>query len=177
MTSGTRLGIAALLVATIVGPPRASADVPAPHSVEGLARMSWGELECLYRQAEAGTIPAGYTRGRAIYCRGRLLSGAQSATSRLLWRGKHFDPCAGTLVNQWRGFRAVRARVGCGTSWLDGRPSIVMDYRGTSRFWPDVRDEAREVAPGLYLGIMYREKCGRPELKTFFALELCPQTD
>jgi hypothetical protein len=41
-------------------------------------------------------------------------------------------------------------------SWLDGRPALVFDY-SRSRLWPNVRDEVREVAPGLYLGIMYRD--------------------
>jgi hypothetical protein len=63
-----------------------------------------------------------------------------------------FDDAGVGLVNQWLGVRAVRASVGYGPSWLDGGPSIVVDYAATSRVWRDVRDEVREVAPGLYLG-------------------------
>ncbi len=42
-----------------------------------------------------------------------------------------------------------------GESLLDGQPALILDY-SKSRLWPDVRDEEREVSPGLYLGIMYR---------------------
>jgi hypothetical protein len=51
--------------------------------------------------------------------------------------------------------RAIPADVYVGESWADGRPSLIFDY-SRSRLWPDVRDEVREVAPGLYLGVMYR---------------------
>jgi hypothetical protein len=145
--------------------------LPLPCSLEQLAHMSWADLECLYRQAEVGTIPQGYTRGRAIYNPDSTLGGARSKITHLLWHGKDFCPSDGTLINQWCGFRAIRARVGYGTSWLDGKPSIIMDYCGTSHIWRDVRDEVREVAPGLYLGAMYRRDCQCPQFQMFFALE------
>ncbi len=90
-----------------------------------------------------------------------------------LWHGKVFDPCDGTLINQWAGVKAIKARVGYGPSLLDGRPSIIMDYSDTSRVWADVRDEVREVAPGVYLGRMYRLKGGCYEFQYYFALETC----
>lgn len=142
--------------------------------LEQLACMSWCDLEQLYRQSPPGTIPAGYTRGRAIYCPGATLTPARSKMSQAMWHGKHFCPADCTLINQWCFGRAVRARVGYGDSWLDGKPSIVMDYRGMSHVWSDVRDEIREVAPGLYLGQMYRCKSGQPRMKIFFALEVAP---
>jgi hypothetical protein len=80
------------------------------------------------------------------------------------------------LVNQWCGFQAVHARVCYGLSWLDGRPSIIMDYEGISPLvWAHVRDEIREVAPGLYLGIMFRRTSCESEMKLFFVLEACPR--
>ena len=78
-----------------------------------------------------------------------------------------------TLVNQWCGFRAIKARVYYGPSWLDGQTSIIMDYQETSKVWADVRDEVREVAPGLYLGLMYHRKPCEPQFKLYFALETC----
>jgi hypothetical protein len=69
------------------------------------------------------------------------------------------------------GLEAVRAGVYVGESWLDGRPALVMDYCGLSRLFPDVRDELREVAPGLFLGLTYRRDCPGPRLVTFFALD------
>ena len=145
-----------------------------PLSLEQLACLNWCDLEQLYRQATPGPIPAGYLRGRAIYCPGAPLSSARSKVSQSLWQGKHFCPADGTLINQWcLGTQAVRARVCYGESWLDGKPSIIVDYRGMSHVWSDVRDEIRQVAPGLYLGLMYRCKAGQPRMKVFFALEAC----
>lgn len=159
-------------------PAAAPADPPTALApalcLEQLAGMSWCALEELYRQAPPGTIPAGYTRGRAIYCPGAALTPARSKMTQTMWHGKHFCPADGTLINQWCFGRAVRARVCYGDSWLDGKPSILMDYRGMSRVWSDVRDEVREVAPGLYLGLMYRCKSGQPRMKMFFALEATP---
>jgi hypothetical protein len=118
-------------------------------------------------------VPTGYARGRAVYCPDRRLAGARSALTRALWHGKVFD-CAGAgLVNQWCGFRAIRAEVYYGPSWLDGRPAIIMDYSRTSKVWAEVRDEVREVAPGLYLGRMYRRKPCGPAFQMFFALQVC----
>src|SRR5207253_1932884 len=82
------------------------------------------------------------------------------------------DACSESLVNQWCGFRAIKAQVAYGPSCLDGKPSIIMDYSGTSRIiWKDVRDEAREVAPGVYLGLMFKRKDCQPVFKLYFTLE------
>lgn len=140
-----------------------------PLTLERLARMSRAELEALYRGAAPGAIPVGITRGRAIDPDSPLRSRAAS----VVWRGKFFDPEAGELVNRWRlGIQAVRAKVECGVSWFDGGPSIITDYQGMSRFiWRDVRDEIREVAPGLYLGMMFRRNSPNRGYEMFFALE------
>jgi hypothetical protein len=152
-----------------------AADAGAPLSFDQLTHLSWPELDQLYRQAEAGPAPTGYARGRAVYCPDRRLSGLRSALTRAMWHGKLFD-CAGeSLVNQWCGFRAIRAEVYCGPSWLDGRPALIMDYGRTSKVWADVRDEVREVAPGLYLGLMYKRKPCGPAFQTYFVLEACPR--
>jgi hypothetical protein len=139
-------------------------------SLERLAHMSWPELEQLYRGAEPGAVPQGYLRGRAIYCPDKALSGARARVTHLLWHGKHFEGGC-TLVNQWCGVKAIRGRVYHGPSWLDGKPSLILDYAGTSHVWADVRDEIREVAPGLYLGAMYRRRAPCPQFKMFFALQ------
>ena len=112
-----------------------------------LTRMSWPDLECIYRQAELGRTPNGFARGRVVYCPDTFLAGVKSGAARVLWKGKHFDAGEGTLVNQWCGFRAIRATVCHGTSWLDGKPAIVLDYSATSRAWSDVRDECGKSRP------------------------------
>jgi hypothetical protein len=142
-------------------------------SLDQLAQMSWPELECLYREADAGAIPQGYTTGKAIYSPCSPFAGLHSRVTGALWHGKVFDNADCSLVNQWSGFRAIHAHVAYGSSCLDGKTSIVMDYGETSLVWADVRDEVREVAPGLYLGRMYRrKKCGL-EFQFFFALQAC----
>src|SRR5262245_48187211 len=152
---------------------RAQGILHTPCSLEELAHLSYADLEQLYRTAQPGAIPCGYTSGRAIYCPDKALSKVRSKITRLVWHGKDFH-ADGTLVNQWSGVKAIRARVDYGTSWLDGGPSIIMDYRGMSRVWSDVRDELREVAPGLYLGAMYRCRGAEPKCIMYFALEAKP---
>jgi hypothetical protein len=136
--------------------------------------MSHDELAALYCNAEPGPIPEGCTTGKAIRHAGTCLAVPSSKMTGLLWHGKLFDGCTGTLLNQWCcGIKAVKAQVCIGESWQDGKPAIVMDYRGTSPVvWRHVRDELREVAPGLYLGIMFQDKGCQPKFKMFFALEV-----
>jgi hypothetical protein len=140
------------------------------HCFEELVQRSWCELEQIYRQAKPGCAPLGFLRGQVVYCPDEPLAHARGRMTTLLWHGKHFG-CDGTLVNQWSGARAIRARVDYGPSWLDGQPSIILDYSGTSHIWHDVRDEMREIAPGLYLGAMYRGQCPCAKLKLFFVLQ------
>jgi hypothetical protein len=152
--------------------PLAAPEIPVL-SLDQLAHMSWPQLRRLYSEADAGAIPQGYTVGKAIYCPDEAFAGLHSRITGALWRGKVFDNANCSLVNQWSGFRAIQARVAYGPSCLDGKPSIVMDYGETSLVWADVRDEVREVAPGLYLGRMYRrKKCGL-QFQFFFALQAC----
>jgi hypothetical protein len=77
----------------------------------------------------------------------------------LAWKGKVFDMFAaesdkGVLVNKISpfGIRMVVARVYRDKSWLDGEDTIVIDYARTSLSCRKIRDEIREVQPGVYLG-------------------------
>jgi hypothetical protein len=167
----------------MIGPPLLSLFLAAPApaqeccptvlTLDHLAQLSWPELECLYRQADAGRLPCGYYQGRAVYCKGKLGSRMRTGVTRMLWKGKHFS--CGAIVNQWAAGRWLDGAVYRDASWMDGNPSIMLDYRCTSFVWRNVRDEIREVAPGLYLGIMFEEKHGRRTIKAFFVLEArCP---
>jgi hypothetical protein len=144
-----------------------------PLSFDALACMSWDQLDALYRQAEPGSPPAGFVRGRTIYNPHGALPEARGRIANTFWKGKHFFPECDLLVNQWLGMRAIRARTSVGESWLDGKPAQVLDYADTSWLWRDVRDEMREVAPGLYVGAMYLRRCPEPRLKTMFVLDAC----
>jgi hypothetical protein len=142
-------------------------------TASALACMSWDELEALYRGAEPGAPPVGFVRGWTIYNPHGALPAARGRIANTVWKGKHFFPECQTLVNEWLGVRAIRARTFVGESWLDGKAAQILDYADTSRLWRDVRDEMREVAPDLYVGAMYLRRCPEPKLKTMFVLEAC----
>ena len=44
------------------------------------------------------------------------------------------------------------AKVYYGPSWMDQRDTIIIDYSKTSFLFRAVRDEIREVEPGVFLG-------------------------
>ena len=73
----------------------------------------------------------------------------------LVWQGKVFDPAEPLAVNRFFGLPMIRAQVYQDRSWLDGAPALVLDYSRTSRVYAQYRDEIRQVAPGLFLGLMY----------------------
>ncbi|OLE23951.1 MAG: hypothetical protein AUG49_14630 [Catenulispora sp. 13_1_20CM_3_70_7] len=50
---------------------------------------------------------------------------------------------------------AIAAAVYEAPSWHDGAPCIVLDYSRTSFVARLVHDEIREVAPGLFLGLVF----------------------
>ncbi len=142
---------------------------PRPLTMDSLSCMSWNQLEAIYRQFEGGTMPCGYYKGKAIYCKGRFGSRLRSGLTKLVWEGKHFE--CDTIVNQWKAVKMLPGKVYRGKSWYDGKPSIILDYRNSSLLWRKVRDEIRQVGPNLYLGIMHIEKKCEPEMRCFFILE------
>ncbi len=143
-------------------------------SLDQLLRMSPAELESLYRQGTVVAIPAGPIRGTALLSPGTRRTRALSRGARLFWQGKVFEPGGTTAVNRFFGLQLVRAQVLQGPSWLDGGPALVLDYSQTSRVYADNRDEIRQVAPGLFLGLMYDRTTAPPGLQMYFALETRP---
>jgi hypothetical protein len=73
------------------------------------------------------------------------------------WQGKVFDAEHGMATNRLLplSFESVPARVYRAASRFDGKECIVLDYPETSFVARWVRDEIREIAPGLYLGKVY----------------------
>src|SRR6516164_3281291 len=51
--------------------------------------------------------------------------------------------------------RAIEAAVYKQDSWYDGEPCIVLDYSKTSFVAQKIRDEIREIAPGVFLGLVF----------------------
>jgi hypothetical protein len=130
--------------------------------VDRLLKMSQAELEDLFRGvSDPGPIPAGQAFGSLILAPGTKLTETAAKLTHLIgWQGKVFDPDAGELRNEIGpfGYQAVRAKVYRGQSWFDDQPAIVLDYRETSLIAHWIRDEIRQVAPGLYLGIVFWER-------------------
>lgn len=128
-------------------------------TVKSWLGMSREELDEIYRNAEAGTIPAGDTRGTAILA-GSFFSKIVAGIARLFaWQGKVFDLFAddgqsGILVNKILplGMTFIVAKVYRDESWMDGKETIVIDYSKTSFLAKVIRDEIREIEPGVYLG-------------------------
>jgi hypothetical protein len=127
-------------------------------TAHSLPSMRHSELEQLFRDAPAGEIPVGRGRGQALMAGGTRASRPLLAAVRTLaWQGKEFDDRTGTLRNLISPFgkRAIMAEVYLDASRIDGLPCIVLDYSKTSRVAGFVRDEIREVSPGLYLGVVF----------------------
>ena len=126
--------------------------------VAQLLEMSQAELDELFRSRPAGSLPTGRGRGTAIVLPGTPLAKVAAPITRLLfWQGKSFRPDGKLLKNFVTpfGVRAIMAEVYKAPSWLDGRECIVLDYSRRSLVARKIRDEIREVSPGLYLGVVY----------------------
>ena len=141
-----------------------------PSALDDLVRSDRATLEGLYSQGAVTTPPPGFAPGRAIPDPGTRKTVRKSKMIGLLWKGKVFSD--GQMINRLAGGReAVTASVYVGESWLDGKPSLILDYAGSKRFG-DVRDEMREVSPGVFVGLTYVRKCPSPKLAMFFALDV-----
>jgi len=123
------------------------------------------ELDEIYRNSQPGTIPDADTQGTAILA-GSVFAKFVAGFSRIFaWQGKVFDLFAadrqsGILVNKISPFsiRCIVAEVYRGKSWMDGKDTIVIDYSKTSWAARAIRDEIREVEPGIYLGKVWLGK-------------------
>jgi len=136
-----------------------------------LARLSPAQLEALYARSAPGVIPTDKVRGLALLKPGTKLGPSLSRGARLVWQGKVFAADGTSSVNKFFGVQAVRADVSYGPSWRDGNPAIILDYSRTSKVYASYRDELREVAPGLYLGLMFDRGTSPANLKMYFAIE------
>ena len=128
-------------------------------TVKSWLSKSRQELDEIYSNAEPGEIPKGDTRGTAILA-GSSFSEALAGFARLFaWQGKVFDlngsdGQSGVLVNKITpfGLKFIVAEVYRGDSWLDQKDTIIIDYSKTSFVAKVIRDEIRQIEPGVYLG-------------------------
>jgi hypothetical protein len=128
----------------------------------------------------------GRARGRVLFLAGWAARQPQARTmQRLLsarwfpWLGKSIHAQEGTLVasgvNHFRflaNWTAFPFIVRVEPSHLDGQSTVVLDYSHASP-WPvrAMRDELRQVAPGLFLGPAFLRVGPFHRLILFFALD------
>ncbi len=127
-------------------------------SASDLRAMTAEQLDETFAAAGVTSLPHGRGRGLALAKTGTAFGRAfTNGVARTSWKGKDFAPDGGSLRNLLGpfGLRAIGAAVFIGDSWADGRPCVVLDYSRTSWVARWVRDEVREVAPGVYLGIVF----------------------
>ena len=127
-------------------------------TVPDLLKMSQAQLDELFTNSPPGEIPDGEAKGTAIIAPGTTYTDEiAEIINHFAWQVKNFDAPKRALRNSIHpfGFNAIIAKVYKGPSWLDGKECIVLDYSETSLLAHWIRDEIREVAPGLYLGKVY----------------------
>jgi hypothetical protein len=140
-------------------------------NLDSLEKMPWCELDSLYRGAQAGAPPAGFYSGRVFSSPDKPGSKVVAKVMNTVWLGKDINPEASALINRWRVGSAIKAEIYPSQSWLDGGPTLVMDYSHTSFVWKKMRDEVREVAPGVYLGVTFQRDSKGGRFQLFFAMQ------
>ena len=137
-----------------------SASITDPHQ---FLELSSDQLDVISTGNLPGRIPVGEGEGVAIIAPGSDVSDEIADFVHFFgWKGKVFehdagDPNRGVLKNRILplGHKAIVAQVYRGQSWFDGKECIVLDYSQTSFLAQKIRDEIREVSPGVYLGLVY----------------------
>ncbi len=142
-------------------------------TIESLGRMSAHQLESLYRDGKVFEPSDGFLKGRAFPKPDKFGHQLRSETIGLVWKGKNIYTNDAIMLNQVGKKQMVAASISKEESWLDGKPSVIFDYAVGPKWAQKARDEVREIAPGLYLGIMYYRNCPCPKMAMFFALENC----
>ena len=130
---------------------------------EEFLKLSSEQLDDVFRNSPSGKIPIGEGDGTAIIAPDTVVSDIIAKFVHIFtWKGKVFvpdpvDPRRATLKNRILPVevRAIAAEVYRNPSWLDEKECIVLDYSQTSIVAEWIRDEIREVSPGLYLGLAY----------------------
>ncbi len=143
---------------TSFSPSVAAPDHRSGTDAAGLLKTPTVHLDALFQNSPAGEVPRGRGAGTVIVAPGSAVAiPAARILGALVWRGKVFRPDRHDLKNRISplGIPAIRAQVDMGDSWLDARPCVVLDYSKSSKVAGWIRDEIREVAPGLYLGLVW----------------------
>jgi hypothetical protein len=133
------------------------------------------ELSALYASLQAGNMPSGPSRGKTLFFPGTVLTTPFAVLASWVWQGKRFDLDQGTMTNQvFFGFHALSARLSRGESWWDRSESLILDYAEAPFPFSKLRDEIREVSPGLYLGKAFSRTRKGPRFLLDFVLDFRP---
>jgi hypothetical protein len=131
------------------------------NDIPQLIKMSQAQLDELFTNSPVGNIPNGEGEGTAIVAPGTTYTKEiADFINHFAWQGKVFDSKKGVLKNRILSFglNAIIAKVYKAPSWLDGKECIVLDYSDTSFVAHWIRDEIRQIGPGMYLGKVYWDK-------------------
>lgn len=131
-----------------------------------LAVRSKADFVALWRGGALPEVPAGRELSGRLLPLGALWASSWAITNFLFspgpsqfWQGKGFAQDGATGYNRFDGEARLRTfRPGVESSLLDGQPCLALDYGADDcdAFWGGLlgmRDELREVSPGLYLGL------------------------
>jgi hypothetical protein len=132
-----------------------------------LVPASRSELGRLFGSGRVGAIPDGRGRGTVLLGTGGIAARLAAYLGyALAWRGKVVNSRTARLKNILTplAIQAIEAEIYQQDSWYDGEPCIVLDYSKTSVVAHYVRDEIREIAPGVFLGLVF---LGRRHLLDF----------
>lgn len=151
-------------------------DSPCPPTVAQLKKMSVCELDRLFEQATPGELPVGHARGRVLLMTDARLPRVRACLASAVWKGKTFDECGG-FINQFPGFQALEGAIAPGVSTYDGKPCLILEYPPGTPVFGNLRDEMRQVGPGLYLARLY-EVCPCLHFRGYFVIQVdcaCPK--
>lgn len=153
--------LASALVIALVSPTFAG-----PFALRGGTTAEW---ETLFREGTPDAGPVGPTRGTVLFADDAMFPRMKARLQGVVWKGKRFHG-DGTFTNRWvGGITAGTVSTVVEPSWLDGQPSLTANYPPTALVFRNVRDELRQVAPGVWLGRSYDATTGKP--KNWFVLE------
>jgi hypothetical protein len=165
-------------------PPPARAEVPA--SVDDLLALAPDALARLYQEASVPDLSRidGDLKGRMLAWQGLRgpaagLIRAAASWDRFPWRGKSFHPRgagAGVGVNRvvsdrWKLFEFTTF---VGPSRAGDFDAVQLDYDhpGNPFFIRAIKDEIRELKPGLFLGQAWLQLKDKEHLVLYFGLQM-----
>jgi hypothetical protein len=165
--------------------PKDSAKAAVPERLDDLLALSTEQLAELYAQASVPTVPSlsGDLRGRMLAWQGvrgvlAKVINVLGSSNRFPWRGKSFSHQAdlsGEGINRvfTDKLRLFKFTTFVGPSRGGAFEAVQLDYDHPTNpfFIRMIKDEVRQLRPGLFLGQAYLDLKSAPRLVLYFALE------